>query len=263
MSGSPSFGQFALRVTACQIVTYFVAGLGPYTFLDYRGQFLSHALSCFMLPVDAPIVALGPILQVFRGLIFAAALFPFRQVFLATPRGWLLLWGLMVGLAVLSPTGPAPASVEGFIYTKIPISQQVLGYFEVLPQTLAFSFLVVALEPPSQPRVDGGDGGADGGRGADERVGLSRSDGKDRHALALLPAVAGDPAIRFGRRGYSRAGHVALPGLRDIAPQHRRTAAPDCSTGALQHRRTALGCRHHRQNQRRGMLGVVIDGVGR
>jgi len=143
MSDSPTFGQFALRVTACQVVTYFVAGLGAFAFLDYRGQFLSQALSCFMLPVDAPIVALGPILQVFRGLIFAAALFPFRQVFLAAPRGWLLLWGLMVGLAVLSPTGPAPASVEGFIYTKIPISQQVLGYFEVLPQTLAFSFLVV------------------------------------------------------------------------------------------------------------------------
>jgi hypothetical protein len=144
MSDSPSFGQFALRVTACHIVTYFVAGLGAYAFLDYRGQFLSQALACFMLPVDAPIVALGPILQVFRGLIFAAALFPFRHVFLGTPRGWLLLWGLMVGLAVLSPTGPAPASVEGFIYTKIPIAQQVLGYFEVLPQTLAFSILVVA-----------------------------------------------------------------------------------------------------------------------
>ena len=85
MSDSPSFGNFALRVTACHVVTYFVAGLGAFAFLDYRGQFLSQALSCFMLPVDAPIVALGPILQVFRGLIFAAALFPFRQVFLATP----------------------------------------------------------------------------------------------------------------------------------------------------------------------------------
>jgi hypothetical protein len=133
-----------LRVTASHIVTYFVAGLGAYTLLDYRGQFLSPALACFMLPVDAPIVALGPLLQVFRGLIFAAALFSFRQVFLGTSRGWLPLWGLMVGLAVLSPTGPAPASVEGFIYTKIPIAQQVRGYFEVLPQTLAFSILVVA-----------------------------------------------------------------------------------------------------------------------
>ena len=144
MSDSPSFGQFALRVSTSHIVTYFVAGLGAFTFLDYRSQFLSQALSCFMLPVDAPIVALGPILQVFRGLIFTAALFPFRQVFLATPRGWLPLWGLMVGLAILSPTGPAPASFEGFLYTKIPISQQALGYFEVVPQTLAFSILVVA-----------------------------------------------------------------------------------------------------------------------
>src|SRR6476620_5156181 len=108
MSESPSFGQFALRVSTSHIVTYFVAGLGAFTFLDYRSQFLSQALSCFMLPVDATIVALGPILQVFRGLIFTAALFPCRQVFLATPRGWLPLWGLMVGLAILSPTGPAP-----------------------------------------------------------------------------------------------------------------------------------------------------------
>ena len=50
----------------------------------------------------------------------------------------------MLGLAVLSPTGPAPGSVEGFIYTKVPIAQQVRGYFEVLPQTFLFSFLVVA-----------------------------------------------------------------------------------------------------------------------
>jgi hypothetical protein len=132
-----------MRVTACHVVTYFFAGLMAFTVLDYRGQFLSPTLSCFMRPVDAPIVALGPILQVVRGLIFAAALFPFRHVFLAAPGGWRLLWGLMVGMAVLSTTGPAPASIEGFIYTKIPIPQQALGYFEVLPQTLAFSMLVV------------------------------------------------------------------------------------------------------------------------
>ena len=72
------------------------------------------------------------------------ALYPFRRVFLEAPRGWLLLWCLMLGLAVLSPTGPAPGSVEGFIYTKVPIGQQMRGYFEVMPQTLAFSLLVVA-----------------------------------------------------------------------------------------------------------------------
>ncbi len=144
MSDSPAFGPFALRVTTSHMVSYFLAGLGAVLFLDYRSQFVSEALSCYMRPVDAPIVALVPIFQVVRGLIFAAALYPFRHVFLEAPRGWLLLWGLMLGLAVLSPTGPAPGSVEGFIYTKVPIGQQIRGYFEVLPQTFLFSFLVVA-----------------------------------------------------------------------------------------------------------------------
>ena len=144
MSAALPFTTFALRVTSSHVVTYFLAGLAAVFLLDYRGQFLSETLGCYMLPVDAPLVALGPAFQVVRGLIAAAVLYPFRRVFLDPPRGWLLLWALVVGLSVLSSTGPAPGSVEGFIYTKVPIAQQVRGYFEVLPQTLAFSVLVVA-----------------------------------------------------------------------------------------------------------------------
>ena len=55
-----------------------------------------------------------------------------------------LLWGLFLGLAILSPVGPTPGSVEGFIYTKVPVPLQAIGWFEALPQTLAFSMLVVA-----------------------------------------------------------------------------------------------------------------------
>jgi hypothetical protein len=75
--------------------------------------------------------------------ILAATLFLFRRVFLGAPRGWLLLWGLFLGLAILSPVGPSPGSVEGFIYTKVPIRLQMIGWFEALPKTLAFSTLVV------------------------------------------------------------------------------------------------------------------------
>lgn len=140
--GAPSFSTFALRVTACHVVTYFVAGVFAVTFLDYRGAFENEFLACFMRPVSDPIVSLGPVFQFVRGPIFAAALFPFRRVFLTAPRGWLLLWGLFLGLAILSPVGPAPGSVEGFIYTKVPAGQQLIGYFEALPQTLAFALLV-------------------------------------------------------------------------------------------------------------------------
>jgi hypothetical protein len=87
-------------------------------------------------------VAAGSALQVIRGLIFAVALYPFQNVFHGNRQGWLKLWGLLLGLAIFSTAGPAPGSVEGIIYTKIPVFSQLMGLPEVLFQTLAFSLLV-------------------------------------------------------------------------------------------------------------------------
>jgi hypothetical protein len=44
----------------------------------------------------------------------------------------------------LSTAGPAPGSVEGLIYTQMPWTAQLLGLREVVAQTLAFSYLLVA-----------------------------------------------------------------------------------------------------------------------
>jgi len=95
-----------------------------------------------MRPISSSWVAAGPALQVIRGLIFAVALYPFRSVFLSGRQGWLKLWGLLVGLAIFSTAGAAPGSVEGIIYTKIPLGSQLIGLPEVLLQTLAFSLLI-------------------------------------------------------------------------------------------------------------------------
>ncbi len=139
-----SFGRFLARTTACHMVTYFIFGLIALFAFDYARAFASDNLSCFMLPTNSKWVALGPGLQIFRGLIFALALYPFRGVFLAGRQGWLTLWGLLIGLCILSTAGPAPGSVEGLIYTKIPWRAQLLGLREVVAQTLAFSYLLVA-----------------------------------------------------------------------------------------------------------------------
>jgi hypothetical protein len=74
-----------------------------------------------------------------RGLIFSIVLWIYKDSFLFQKYGWLKLWGLLVGLSILSTTGPAPGSVEGMIYTKIPWVTQLKGYLEVVPQTLLFS----------------------------------------------------------------------------------------------------------------------------
>jgi hypothetical protein len=138
-----TFGRFFVRVTACHMVTYFVAGVLAFYLADYKTAFASENLACYMLPTSSKWVTLGPLLQVFRGLVFALALFPFRRVFLEERGGWLKLWGLLVGLAILSTAGPAPGSIEGMIYTKLPVVRQVLGLHETLGQTLAFSILLV------------------------------------------------------------------------------------------------------------------------
>jgi len=138
------FGRFLTRVTACHLVTYTVAGILAYTLFHYATEFQSGNLATLMKPTSSKWVTLGPTFQLIRGLIFALALYPFRRVFLEEPRGWLKLWGLLLGLGILSTYGPAPGSVEGILYTTLPPLGQILGLREVVAQSLAFSLLLVA-----------------------------------------------------------------------------------------------------------------------
>lgn len=136
------FGVFFWRITSSHIITYFLAGLFAYNFLHYQNLFESPPYSYIMKTMDSWEVAAGPVLQVIRGLIFAVVLWPFRGTLLDTRYGWLKLWGLLLGLSVLSTTAAAPGSVEGFIYTTLTVKQQIVGYLEVIPQTLLFSMMV-------------------------------------------------------------------------------------------------------------------------
>ena len=138
------FGRFFTRVTACHVVTYTIFGILAYTLFEYATAFQSGNLASFMKPTGSKWVTLGPSFQLVRGLIFALALYPFRRVFLEEPRGWLKLWGLLLGLGILSTYGPAPGSVEGIVYTKLPPLGQILGLREVVAQSLAFCLLLVA-----------------------------------------------------------------------------------------------------------------------
>ena len=136
------FSTFFWRISSSHIITYFIMGIIAASILDYKEIFENPPLSYLMKPINSPWVAVGPILQIFRGLIFSIALWFFKDNFLFKKYGWLKLWGLIVGLSILSTAGPTPGSIDGLIYTKIPVISQLKGYIEVLPQTLFFSLLV-------------------------------------------------------------------------------------------------------------------------
>lgn len=131
---APTSAVFVWRVVATHVLTYFVVGLAALFLLDYRELYRDTELRFIMRPTESPIVALGPVLQIVRGLLFGVVLWPFATRILE-PRGAFALWGLLLGLAVLGTAGPSPGSLEGLIFTTIPLPVQLVGLPEVIVQT--------------------------------------------------------------------------------------------------------------------------------
>lgn len=137
-----TFGIFLWRITAIHTVTYFIVGILTMNIFDYESIFTTGNLSSFMKSLDSPWVALGPGLQILRGFIFAIVLWPFRSIFLNENNGWFKLWLLFIGLSILATFGPAIGSIDGMIYTTIPISQQILFLPELIMQSFLLSFFI-------------------------------------------------------------------------------------------------------------------------
>jgi hypothetical protein len=140
---SPRLSVLIAKSIVAHTVTYFVAGILAYTLNDYETAYSKPPLSYFMRPTSDRWVMAGPLLQPIRGVIFALAFYPLRGVLFGRPRGWLILWWLLLALGVLSTFGPAPGSVEGLIYTTIPPLAQILGLWEVVLQSLLLSVVLV------------------------------------------------------------------------------------------------------------------------
>jgi hypothetical protein len=131
------------KTIVAHTITYFIAGALAFTIFNYASQYAQPELRTYMRQTSDPIVALGPALQPIRGIIFALAFYPLREILFGRKRGWLITWWLLVALGILSTFGPAPSSVEGMIYTNIPFRTQLSGgLVEILAQSLLFSGLL-------------------------------------------------------------------------------------------------------------------------
>jgi len=137
-----TFIGLSIKTIIVHTVTYFIMGLLALAFLDYRTAFETPITREYMRPVGDAIVALGPALQFIRGILFAIAFYPLRDILFARKNGWLITWLVLVMLGILSPFGAAPGSVEGLLYTKMPVALQISGWAEVMTQALLLSALL-------------------------------------------------------------------------------------------------------------------------
>lgn len=134
------FASIVLKTAIVHTVTYSFVGLLALNLFDYAGRFADPSLGGFMRQTSEPLVASGPILQIIRGLLLGLVFFPMREVAFAKKTGWITLWLILVVIGIVSPFGAAPSSIEGLIYTTIPIGFHLIGLPEVVMQTLLLAF---------------------------------------------------------------------------------------------------------------------------
>ena len=137
-----TFFGLTIKTVVVHTVTYFIMGLLALTFLEYRTAFAEPITREYMRQVNDPIVALGPALQFIRGILFALAFYPLREILFGRKNGWLITWLLLVMLGILSTFAAAPGSVEGLLYTKMPVGIQISGWLEIVTQALLLSAIL-------------------------------------------------------------------------------------------------------------------------
>ncbi len=130
--------QFVFRIAVSHTIAYFLAGIFALAFMNYKEHFSSDTMGILMHPVDFPIVALGPALNIFRGIILGLILLSIQSVILGD-KGFLKLAILTLGLSLISTIGPTPGSFDGYIYTKLPTEYHLLGIPEALLYVVVFT----------------------------------------------------------------------------------------------------------------------------
>lgn len=149
-----TFLTFALRVIIAHTVSYFIFGLLMSNVFDYGEIFRREIIRDYMLPIDEHNVLIGPFLQPVRGLIFAIGLWPIRGFLIEKKRGWLILWGLLVTIGILSTPAASPGSIEGMLYSRLPMWYHLIGYPEITLQTLFFSIWLVWWERQAEKTLE-------------------------------------------------------------------------------------------------------------
>jgi len=139
-----SAARFIGWVTAAHVITYLLVGIVAATVLDYERLFEQPVIRDYMVAFGSTALFMGPLLQVVRGVVIATVLLPFRSALASTKNGWLHLWLLLVGVGIVSTSAAAPSSLEGIVYTRLPLWYHAIGLPEMLIQTVIFSCLVHA-----------------------------------------------------------------------------------------------------------------------
>ena len=144
--GRISNTRYVIRVTVYHIITYIVAGIVFSSLFNYQELFQLGNTAYFMRPVDSSSSLIGPAFQIVRGILFGLICLLFRPYIKEDKLGYLKLFLILLVIGIINTPGPAPGSIEGWIYTQLPWQIHVFGLPEVVVQVFVFSYLVAGID---------------------------------------------------------------------------------------------------------------------
>ncbi|MFN2284528.1 MAG: hypothetical protein ACK2UQ_08900 [Anaerolineae bacterium] len=134
-----TFWSITLKTAVVHTVTYFLVGMLAFFVIDYSTQYAETSLRLLMRQTTEPLVIAGPLFQPIRGALFGIAFYLLRETFFNKKNGWLIAWAVLLIIGILTPFGPAPGSIEGLIFTTLPLSAHLTGQIEIYAQSFLLS----------------------------------------------------------------------------------------------------------------------------
>lgn len=136
-----TFSSITVKTAVVHTVTYFLVGLISFALLDYSTKYADPIVSGLMRQTDHPLVAAGPAFQLLRGFLLGIVFYFLRDIIFPKKHGWLTMWLVLVIVGILSPFAAAPSSIEGMLYTVLPIWFHVTNFPEILIQSGLLAWL--------------------------------------------------------------------------------------------------------------------------
>lgn len=134
--------KFVIKATVAHFVSYLICGLIFSKVFNYEVLFQLDNVKYFMRDAYGNSSLIGPFVQILRGAIIGCILLILKDNVLKKKNAWLYLWILFAGLGIICTPSASPASIEGIIYSQLPLEFHLKTAPEVFVQTLLFSLWV-------------------------------------------------------------------------------------------------------------------------
>jgi hypothetical protein len=138
----PSIISILIKTAVTHTVSYFFVGLAAFKVFDYPHLLEETGFRFFMRPTTDLRVRAGILFQPLRGIILGIAFALLKQSLFTRSNGWLFIWITLLCLSILGTFGPTLASIEGIVFSKIPVRTQLIGFPEILVQSFLLSFII-------------------------------------------------------------------------------------------------------------------------